>query len=76
MRKIQLVLFMLLPLGVQTQSEENMLWQTHNLKLCYENCKSHGLQEKSIDIDGEVFNLMTEYDSVGVNIIVSDKDEL
>ena len=76
MRRIQLVLFMLLSLGVQAQSEEDMLTQTKNLRLCYENCNSYSLQEKSIEIYGEVFNLMTMYDSIGANIIVCDKEEL
>lgn len=42
----------------------------------YKNIKLHGIHEKSIDVDGEVFNLMTAYDSIGVNIIVSDRGEL
>lgn len=53
-----------------------MQLHTHNMGLCYENCKSHGLQEKSVDIGGTVFNLMMVNDSVGLNVIVCDKDEL
>lgn len=76
MKRIQLISFMLLSLGVKAQSEEKLLPQTHNLRLCFESSKSYGFHEKSIDIDRKVFNLITEQDSVGVNIIVSDKDEL
>ena len=67
--------FMLLSLGVQAQTEENLSQQFLGLRSCDESYKPHGLQEKSIDIDGEVFYLMIEHDSVGVNIVVSDKDE-
>lgn len=47
-----------------------------NLRTCYEKLKSHGLQEKSLDIDGDIYNLMSERDFANENIIVSDKDEL
>lgn len=67
---------MLLALSAQAQTEEILPQQFLSLGSFDEKYKSYGLQEKSIDIEGEVFNLMTEHDSVGISIIVGDKDEL
>ena len=75
-KKAILISFALLPLGVYAQTEEISENDILNLRSCYEKVKSHGLQEKSIDIDGEVYNVMSERDFARENIVMSDKEEL
>lgn len=70
MKKL-LISIVFLPLVLQAQIDATILQG-----LCYENNKAHGFEEKSVEIDEGVFNLMTKYDFVGVNVIVSDKDEI
>ena len=76
MRKILVFTFVLLALGVKSQNKEVTDQDILNFKSCYENIKSHGLKEKNIDIEGEVFNLMSECHFAEENIFLSDKDEL
>lgn len=63
-------------LVVQAQNDEKTARDILNLKSCYEKIKSHSLREKQIDIDGEVFNLMSERNFAEENIVLSDKEEL
>lgn len=75
MKKLLFISIVFLPLGLLSQTIGTIPQDIFEQNSCYENIKSYGLQEKSIDIDGEVFCLMIEHDSVGVNIVMSDKDE-
>ena len=72
MKRTLLIVAVLLSIQARAQTVQDIL----DLKSCYEKLKSHGLQEKSIDIDGEVYNLMSERDFAHENIMVSDKEEL
>ena len=72
MRKCFVFLFILLSIGVKAQTAQEVL----EYKRCFEKAKSHGLQEKRIDIDGEVYDLMCERDFARENIMLSDKEEL
>lgn len=76
MKRILLVSIMSLALGAQAQTEKIKPQQDFREWTCYDNNKSCGFREKSIDMDGKVFTLMTEGDFVGENIIVCDKEEL
>lgn len=76
MKKLLIFTFVLLSLGAKSQNNEATVQDILNLRLCYEKIKSHGLQEKSIEIDGEVYNLISERDFAKENIMLSDKDEL
>lgn len=76
MRRILLITIVLLSLGVQAQNGEPTVQDILNYKSCYDKLKSHGLQEKSIDVEGEVYNLISERDFARENIMLSDKDEI
>ena len=76
MKRALVISFILLSLGIQAQTEKTTAKDILNLKLCYEKNKSNDLQEKSIDIDGEVYNVMSERNFADENIMVSDKEEL
>lgn len=76
MKKLLFVSLLLLTFGVRAQNGEVTERDILNLKSCYEKVKSHGLKEKSIQIDGEIYNVVSERDFARENIIVSDKDEL
>lgn len=76
MKKILLVTVAMLSLAVQGQNREVTVQDIFDLQKCYVSYKSNGLQEKSIDIDGDIFNLMSERDYARENLLVSDKDEL
>ena len=76
MKKILFVSLLMLTFGVRAQNGEVTERDVLNLKSCYEKFKSHDLQEKSIDVDGEIYNLMSERDFARENIMVSDKEEL
>lgn len=73
MKRILLLSFVILSLGANAQYGDVT---TEDLRSCYHKLKSHSLQEKSINIDGEVYNLMSERDFAHENIMVSDKEEL
>lgn len=75
-KRVILLSFALLPLWVYAQTKEISENDILNLRSCYEKFKSHDLQEKSIEVDGEVYNLMSERDFARENIMVCDKDEL
>jgi len=72
MKRILLLLFVLMSLCAQAQTED----EPQNDKTCYDDHKFLGLQEKNIDLGGKVFTLMTEGDFAGENIILCDKEEL
>lgn len=76
MKKTFGIFILFLSLGVYAQSDEEMIREILEYKLCYEQNKSHGLVEQSFEIDGEVFDLMSECHFANENIVVSDKDEL
>lgn len=76
MKRILIILAVLLSVGAQAQNEDVTAQSILYYKSCYERSKSHGLQEKSIGIDGEVYNFMSERDFAHENIMVSDKEEL
>lgn len=65
-----------LSISVRAQNGEITERDILNLRSCYEKLKSHGLQEDTIDIDGDIYNLMSERDFARENIMVSDKEEL
>ena len=76
MKRIPLLSLVLLSMAVQAQVGEVTSQDILNLRSCYEKIKSHGLHEKYIDVDGEVFELMSERHFAEENIFLSDKDEL
>lgn len=76
MKRILLIVAILLSIQAQAQTDEVSVQDILRLKSCYEKIKSHGLQQKCIDIDGEKFNVMSERDFARENIMVSDKEEL
>ena len=76
MKRFLLFYLLLLSFGSLAQTGNDVLQEILDFKSCYESQKSHGLQQKSIDIDGKVYNLMSERDFAHENIVVSDKDEL
>ena len=76
MKKLFLLQIILLSLADQAQDKEITVQDILDFKDCYAKIKSHGLQEKSIDIEGEIYNLMSERDYARENLLVSDKDEL
>ncbi len=76
MKRVLLISFFFFSLGVQAQNGEPTVQDILNYKSCYDKLKSHGLQEKSIDVEGEVYNLMSERDFARENIMLSDKDEM
>lgn len=75
-RLVLITTIVVLSLVVQAQNGDNTVQDILNLRSCYEKIKSHSLQEKHIDIDGEVFNLMSERNFAEENIVLSDKEEL
>ena len=62
MKKLLLFILVLLSFGVYSQNKDATVQDILNFKDCYIEHKSHGLQEKSIDIEGEIFNVMSERD--------------
>jgi len=76
MKRILLLSLVFLTLGINAQTKEVTGQDILNMRSCYEKIKSHGLQQKCIDIDGEQFNVMSERDFARENIMVSDKEEL
>lgn len=76
MKRILLLPIIFLTFGMHAQTKEVTEQDILNMRSCYEKIKSHSLQQKCIDIDGEKFNIMSERDFARENIIVSDRDEL
>lgn len=76
MKRILLLSVVLLSLSALAQNYEITKQDILDIKSCFEKERSHDLQEEYIDIDGEIFNVMSERNFANENISVCDKDEL